>query len=261
MEPAYIAMLLAVVFAGTHVGLATLPVRTRIVAQLGEQSFRWLFFGVAALSFTLLIVYYAEHRTAGAPGPALGTFPALRAALMSVAVIGVTLMAASFAAYPGGPYEHAGTARPARGLERVTRHPFFVGMILFAGAHSLLATRLIGSVLMLALGSLALVGSRHQDAKLARLRDRSFADYLASTSVAPFAAILRGRQQLVWREIPWGAVVAGLAIAAGLRQAHEDIFAHHGAWVLLVNVGGALAIMVASQLRDQRRARRHARTA
>src|SRR5439155_441468 len=37
--------------------------------------------------------------------------------------------------------------RAPRGVERVTRHPFFVGVALLASAHVLFATRLVGVVL------------------------------------------------------------------------------------------------------------------
>jgi uncharacterized membrane protein len=254
MEPLPGAALLGVLFVGTHVGLATRPIRTRLVARFGERGFRTIFFAVAALSFTLLTVYYADHRSAGGAGLALGTSPGIRLGLESVVVLGLTLMVASFATYPGSPYDldQPGQARPPRGLERVTRHPFFAGFALFATAHALLATHLVATVLMLALAGLALVGARHQDAKLARLRGAAFGDYLAATSALPFAAIAAGRQRLVWRELPFGTIAFGLVLAWLLRRVHEGIFAHRGAWVVLVVVGSASVIMLASWLRDRR---------
>jgi uncharacterized membrane protein len=254
MDPVLGAALLAIVFAGTHVGLATLPIRTRLVARLGEWGFRWLFFAVAAASFGTATAYYAAHRADGAPGPALGTVsPGLRWLLVSMVVAGVTLIVAGIWRYSGSPYdvEHPNPSRQPRGLERVTRHPFLVGVTLFATAHALLATHLIGSVLMGVLAALAIVGARHQDGKLARLRGQAFRDYVASTSAVPFAAIVGGRQSLQWREMPLGGIAVGLGVAVLLRQVHDQIFAHGGLWVAGVAVGGALAIMVAAWLRDR----------
>jgi uncharacterized membrane protein len=248
-------VLLAIAFVGSHLGLATQPVRSRLVARFGEWGFRWIFSSVAAVSFALLAVWYADHRAEGPPGLALGAYPALRWPLVSIVVLGVVLMVGSFARYTGGPYDlvDPGTSRPARGLERVTRHPFFAGVALFAGAHALLATQLVGTLLMLALAVLAVAGASHQDAKLRRSRGAPFAAYLERTSAVPFAAILAGRQQLVWRELPWGPFVAGGAVAACLRSVHAEIFAHHGAWVIVAMLGGALSITAVSWARDRRR--------
>jgi uncharacterized membrane protein len=246
---------LAIAFVGSHIGLAMQPVRSRLVARFGEWGFRWIFSGVAATSFALLAICYADHRAEGPAGLALGAYPVLRWPLVSIVVLGVVLMVASLARYTGGPYDvvSPGTSRPARGLERVTRHPFFVGVAMFAGAHALLATHLVGALVMLALAVLAIAGARHQDAKLRQSRGAPFAAYVAGTSAVPFAAVLAGRQQLVWRELPWGAFIAGGAVAACLRSVHANIFAHRGAWVILVIVGGALTITAVSWVRDRRR--------
>ncbi len=251
MDPLLVLVSLAAVFAGTHVGLATTPIRARLVARLGEAGFRALFFVVAASSFTALVVYYADHRTLSGAGPALGAVPVLGLVLRAAVVGGFALMLGSLAAYPGSPYD-LNTARPARaprGLEQVTRHPFFAGLTVFAAAHALLAPTRMGSVLMAALAALSIVGARHQDSKLLRLRGPTFAEWLARTSAMPFAAILAGRARLVWHELPGGALAAGALLAVLLRQVHGEIFAHHGAWVVLAVVGGALTIGVAGAFR------------
>jgi uncharacterized membrane protein len=93
-----------------------------------------------------------------------------------------------------------------------------------------------------ALALLALAGARHQDAKHLRTRGRSYADYLAATSAIPFAAILAGRQRLVWRELPLAAGALGLGAAVVLRSLHASLFAAGGLYlVLAVAAGGGLA--------------------
>jgi uncharacterized membrane protein len=255
MDPLYGALFVALLFAGSHVGLATRPIRSRLVARFGEWGFRSIFFAVAATTFALLITYYADHRADGGAGPGLGASPAWRVVLVSMVVVGVTLIVAAFARYSGSPYDvdRPNAARPPRGLERVTRHPFLVGVTLFATGHAGLATHAVGSVLMGALAMLAVVGALHQDAKLRRLRGPAFDDYLASTSTVPFAAILAGRQRLVWRELPVAAILIGLALSAVLRYVHGSIFAHRGAWVILVVVGAATVFTVSAWLHDRRR--------
>jgi len=230
-EPAAVVGLLWLAFGGSHVLLTGARVRAALVARLGEGGFLALFSAVAAVTFGALATYYATHRFAGAPGLGLGGTPLTRAALMAVVVAGVTLaFVMDYAKSPTALFNQP--IRPPRGIERVTRHPFFAGVALLALAHVLLATRLVGTVFFAGLATLAIAGAWHQDRKLLLRRGAPYAGYLAATSALPFAAILAGRQRLVWREIPFRGVVVGLAIAAGLRAIHASIFAHGGAWVI-----------------------------
>jgi uncharacterized membrane protein len=257
MDVVVTMLALVLLFVGTHIGLATEKLRSRLVAALGEWGFLWLYFGIAASTFALATVYYADHRMDGPPGLALGLVPGLREVLITAVVVGITAMVASFWTYDSSPYslDRRGRATRPRGLERVTRHPFFAGLTLFAIAHALLATHAIGAVLMLALAALATVGSWHQDRKLARARGKPFADYLEVTSAVPFAAIASGRQTFEWREISLTGLAAGLAVAAILSRAHEQIFAYHGLGVIAVIVGGALSIAIATLWKERRRTR------
>src|SRR5262249_49781936 len=148
------------VFAATHIGLATRRTRSALVARLGEQGFLAGFSLLASILFALLVHFYAIHRFEGAPGPGLGTTEPVRAVLVGALVVGLVLAFAAFPAYPGSTYATGGTGtRAPRGLERITRHPFFVGVAIAAAAHALLATRLVGTVFSLGLLGLSLVGA------------------------------------------------------------------------------------------------------
>jgi len=238
LPPAATVALLWLVFGGAHVGLASARVRAALVARLGEGGFLALFSAVAAVWFGALVSYYATHRFAGAPGLALGRFAGARLVLMSLAVAGVTLtFLMDYAKSPSALFKPP--IRAPRGVERVTRHPFFVGVALLASAHLLLATRLVGTVFFAGLAALAILGAWHQDRKLLARRGAPYAGYLAVTSAVPFAAIVARRQRLAWREIPPRGLVLGLAVAAALRAVHASIFAHGGAWVIGVVLAGA----------------------
>lgn len=255
MDVTLTAAVLSALFVSSHIGLAAAPLRARLVSRLGEWGFLACYFAVAAVTFSAATIYCADHLHDGAPALALGQFEAVRIALVVVLTIAVMLMVASFSSYGRSPYSlgRRGSPPEPTGLERVTRHPFFAGMTLFGAAHALLATHAVGAIYMLALATLAAVGSQHQDRKLARVRGPHFARYVAATSTVPFAAILAGRQRLVPGELPWGALAAGLVVAVLLRQVHEDIFAHRGAWIVVGTVGGALSISVTTWIRDRRR--------
>src|SRR5438093_8381613 len=233
MEPALTVVFFWLLFAGTHLGLATGRLRAALHARLGVWGFTVLFSLVAAGAFTLLIRGYAALRFAGAPGLALGTVPALRWPLMAVIVAGIVQATVSLVSYPRSPMAVFGeSVRTPYGIERITRHSFFVGIAIVATAHALLATRLVGTVFFAILALFVTVGAWHQDRKLLALRGAPYADYLAGTSALPFAAILAGRQQLVWRELSAGALFAGLVIAVLLRTVHGSILAHDGVWVI-----------------------------
>ena len=166
--------------------------------------------------------------------------PLVREILIAAVVLGIVLMAAGSVAYPGSPYDLlAHAVRPVRGIERVTRHPFFAGVALLALAHALLATRLVGTVVFASVAVLAIAGSAHQDRKLLARLGRPYADYLRVTSAVPFAAIIGGRQRLMPGELSITALAAGLVIAVVLRKVHAGIFALGGTWVIVAVVGGA----------------------
>ncbi len=256
MQPAIVLAALWLVFAGTHISLATTRVRAGLVARLGERGFLVLFSAVASVAFATMVWFYADHRLEGAPGLALGGSGAPRLLLLGIVVAGLVLVIASLVPYPGSAYAIGRDGPPEpHGLERITRHPFFVGVGMAAGAHALLAPHLIGAVFCAGLSLLALAGSWHQDRKLLARRGLPFAAFLAVTSLVPFAAILSGRQRLVLRELPWTSLVVAIPLIAFLRWAHPGIFAHGGAWVIAVVVGGAAVLMA----QDWRIARRHAR--
>jgi len=251
MIPALMVALLWLLFGGSHVGLAA--VRGRFVARLGEFGFIAFFYAVAAVTFAALVMYYAEHRFEGAPGLALADISVLRWALIGVAVLGFMLTAPALISYPALPSALFGQPiRSPRGIEKISRHPFFAGIGLFALAHALLATRLVGTVFFGGLVLLVVVGIWHQDRKLLARRGAPYAAYLASTSAVPFAALLSGRQQLGWRELPFGALAAGFGLALALRQGHDALFASHGAWIIGVVLVGALIAGLNARRRSRR---------
>jgi len=254
-HPALTVAVFWLVFGGLHIGLTTRRIRAALVGRLGEHGFTALFSVIASVSFAVAIAYYAAHRAEGAFGLALGAVPVLRPILMTVAVLGIAFMGSGSTTYVGSPYDLlAHRIRPPRGMERVTRHSFFTGLTLFALAHALLATRLAGTVLFSGVALVAIAGAYHQDRKLLRRIGRPYADYLAATSAVPFAAIVAGRQRLVWAELPLVALGASLVIAATLRAVHASLFAYDGAYVIAAVVGGALILTWQSARRAQRQA-------
>ena len=256
MDPALVVALLFGLFAATHIGLASVSIREAIVRRTGRWGFLWLFSCVAAVTFSAAVLYTSLHHREGLPGLALGRFEVARALLVTAIVLGSALMAGSLADYSRSPYSARGDdVREPSGLQRVTRHGFFVGVGLLGSAHALLATKLVGALAMGGLAFVALAGARHQDRKLLALRGERDAAYLASTSMLPFAAALAGRTRIVWRELPIGGLALGVVVAFLLRAVHPHIFDYAGLFVIAPTVGGAFLLLSVEGLAERRRQR------
>ncbi|MGH7336760.1 MAG: NnrU family protein [Myxococcota bacterium] len=256
MDPVLRVALGLALFAATHLGLAWPPLRQPIAARLGRLGFIVFFWVVAWLTSGIAVFVYAAHASEGPAGLALGAHGAARPVLITLIALGSMLMTGAFGGYASSPYAMSGAhVSEPRGLERVTRHPFFVGFSLLGAAHALLATRLVGAVFMGGLAAIAWFGAQLQDRKLAALRGDTYRRYLAISSMLPFAAIAAGRQRFVPSELPYGALLVGLPLAWLLRTVHGSLFAHGGAYVMAALVIGPLVILLAEWRRD-RRARR-----
>jgi uncharacterized membrane protein len=218
-----------------------------------------LFSAVAAITFPLFVHYYATVRFDGAAGLDLGGFAPARYAASGTIAFGLVLIVGSLWRFPASTLALL-DPRPLvpRGLERITRHPFFVGVALMSLAHVALATRLVGAVAFGGLAILTIAGPLHQDRKLLANRGQPYADYLRQTSLVPFAAIVAGRQRIVWNELPWAGLAVGAALAFALRSVHASIMGHGGTWVIAVVLGGAGLATLQSLARLRRhRARQH----
>lgn len=257
MAPVALVLALWAIMLVTHIGLAIVPVRWWLVTRLGERGFIWVYTAVAVVAFTALSAGYAGVRDQGPPGLDLGD-ARVGDALAGAIVAGFVLMggALSPGAYWSSPAVVFGDGvRDPRGLERVTRHPFFTGLVLVMGAHSLLAARLTGTVMFAGFVVLATVGAAHQGRKLRVRRGPDYDRYLATTSAVPFAAIVRRRQRLVPGELPWLAMALGAGAAAAVRVFHDHLFAWHGAPFAVAIGGGAVVIGVIATALARRRAK------
>jgi uncharacterized membrane protein len=117
-------------------------------------------------------------------------------------------------------------ARPeVRGVLRITRHPFNMGMTAFGLAH-LVANGALGDVAFFGccFVLVGLVGAFHQDVRIARQRGEDLAAFRRETSVLPFVAIALGRTRLVLSELPLPMVVVAVAAWVALVLLHGRLF-------------------------------------
>lgn len=250
MHEGLVTALLWLLFGGTHVGLTTPPFRKRVTHALGEVGFVVLYSVIAIVTFAALVHYVALHRWEEPQAALLATIPPVRGALFALSVAGFSLFIAAVLLYPRLPmatFRHRVT--PVRGIQQVTRHPFFSGIAIWAAAHSLLAPSQVTFVFFIGVVALTFVGAIHQDRRLIGELGEPYRAYVAATSFWPFVAVLTRRQRIRWREQPWLAYGVGIGASLGLYQVHDHIFDHGGAYVIGVVSVGSIVAIASSRLR------------
>ncbi len=214
--------LAALSFLGLHALSSVRPLRGAIVGAIGEGLYRGLFSLVAAAAMVWLVRAYGEAPV-GEPLWASGPLTRVLAAILMIPawllfVGGVTTANPTAVGGEGV----LGRDDPARGFVRITRHPLLWSFGLWGIAHLLnrndpAALILFGSLTALALGGTVLIDRK----KAAAGEDwRRFA---ARTSNLPFAAVLGGRNRIVWREIGWWRIGLGLGLFVAAVLLHETV--------------------------------------
>jgi uncharacterized membrane protein len=112
----------------------------------------------------------------------------------------------------------------ARGMLRVTRHPFLWGVAVWAAGHLLVNGDRAGIVLFAAMLVLALFGTASIDAKRKRALGASWEAFAGRTSNVPFAAIVAGRQSFSLAEIGWWRMALAVLLWAALPFVHPYAF-------------------------------------
>ena len=212
------------IFAGTHMVLSSLPVRSRLINRLGEKRFTGLYALVALVTFIPLVWIYLGNRHAGGAVINLGAVPGVRPLAELLAVTGIAVIVGAVL-HPSPALVGIKQAWGARGLTRITRHPLFMGIALWAFSHLLVNGFATDVVFFGGFLAFSLAGAAHQDARKRAIEGARLGQFLAETSFWPFGAIVAGRNRLAWRELPWVALVSGAVAAFGIYALHPWAFA------------------------------------
>ena len=199
-----------------HFGVSGTRLRDGLVARLGEGPYRGMFALASVLGLVWMAYAYRHAPAVPTWGLVLGFRPAAYL-LVLIAFIFVVIGLATPSPTQVG-MESTLTRGPdiARGMVRITRHPFLWGVALWALVHLLVNGDLASLVLFGSLLVLALAGTAVIDAKRRRGCGAGWMQFAAVTSNVPFAAILAGRNRLgpavaeigVWRPLVAIAVYA-----------------------------------------------------
>jgi uncharacterized membrane protein len=208
--------LAAFLWFAIHAFVAGSELRWRLSRHLGELGFRAFFSLLSAASLLFLIRAYQKasfYPLWFAPRPIhwlpLAVMPfALVLIVGAFSVPNPTLI---------GAERVLERTDAARGVLRITRHPFLWGVALWSGAHLLVTGHVAAILFFGSLCATALRGTGSIDEKRQRTNTAEFARYSAVTSNVPFGAVILGKNRLVWSELWVPALIAMLLMAVILR--------------------------------------------
>jgi uncharacterized membrane protein len=112
----------------------------------------------------------------------------------------------------------------ARGIQRVTRHPFLWGVAVWAFVYLIINGVIASLVLFGSLLCLVFVGMISIDAKRKKACGQHWNSYAAATSIIPFQAIKEGRNTPVIAEFKVWQLVVALVLYLGVMHFHQAWF-------------------------------------
>ncbi len=215
----------ALFFLAIHFGVSGTALRARLVRAMGEKAYRGLFSLASLVGLIWLIDTYGDAPRVELWGQLLALKP-IAAPLVLLAFLFVVIGLTTPSQTVAGGESRLSRDEPARGIVRITRHPFLWGVALWALVHltingDVASVILFGSLFVLAVGGTALIDRKRRD---------SFGEhwqrFALSTSNTPFAAIVGGRNQLgaALREIGIVRPLIAVAIYAAVFSFHARLF-------------------------------------
>lgn len=214
-----------VLFFLIHALISGTGLRTRMIRATGESAYRA---GFSIVSLGAVVWMAMSYNIVSETGSNLlwyilniihAIMPVMLLALL-FAVIGLTTRNPTSVQQEGLLKQ----GDPATGIVRVTRHPFLVGVALWAGAH-LLANGDLASVIFFGTFLLvAIFGMPNIDRKRAKADPDGWAVFAARTSRVPFLAIIQGRNSFRLGELGWWRIALSGVVYATLLLAHGWLF-------------------------------------
>ena len=202
--------LASAIFVGTHF-LLSHPLRSALIARLGEKGFAGLYSLVALAAFGWMIWAYPAA-SAEAPQP---LWDAGRAGF----IVATVLMWLGSVLFMGSLRRNPALPRPGKTIERIddpngvysiTRHPMMWGFALWAITHAIVNPTMASLILSAAVIILALFGAAAQDAKKEALLGEVWRDWRSKTSFIPYGRGLKSADAfalttgtIVWLVATW----------------------------------------------------------
>jgi uncharacterized membrane protein len=179
-----------------HFGVSGTTLRDALIARLGAGLYRAAFVLGSLAGLAWMIYAYRRAPTVELWGLLLGLRPVAEVLVFIAFLFVVIGLATPSPTRVGMEAQLAQGPEIARGMVRITRHPFLWGVALWALVHlvvngDLASLLLFGSLFVLSLGGTASI-----DAKRRRNFGEHWMQFARVTSNIPFAAIAGGRNRL-----------------------------------------------------------------
>jgi uncharacterized membrane protein len=227
MDPVFAIALWAVLFLGSHLVISSRAVRPRLIALVGERAYPGVYSLVAFATLVPLILAFAHNKHSGAMLWNLRDVAVVRWLVWLLMLLALVIFIASFITpNPGSMGAQAGNkdASVARGVLKISRHPGFVAFSTFGIAH-ILMNGFVGDVIFFgSFPALSIIGGMHQDARKEEQLGASYKKLEECTSFFPGLALIQGRQHWTADDVPWIAIVIGIALTAVIVWLHPTIF-------------------------------------
>ena len=214
----------AAVFLALHLLVAGTRLRDAITAATGEGAYLGLFSLASVAGIAWLTMSYTAAQA--------GEDPQLYAPWIGTRHVGIPVMALAFVfAVPGllmpnptSLKQERAAANEARGILRITRHPFLWGVAIWSAFHlsangDQASVIFFGTFLVL-----AVLGTFSIDAKRRRKLGESWDSFARSTSNIPFVAIVAGRNSFRAGELLDWRLLVGAVIFLGVLFSHSHLF-------------------------------------
>ncbi len=205
-------ILSAVFFAGIHLGVAGTRLRDGLVERLGGKGFMIGFSIASLVGLFWLIGAYRAAPYLMTWGPLEWWKPVAIVLMLPAFLLAVTGL---LTPNPTSVGQDGQLAKAPAGIVQITRHPFLIGVGLWALVHLVGNGDVASLILFGTFAVVALAGPASIDAKRRRLLGADQWDAFASrTSILPFGAIAAGRARFDPRSaVSWQVGVALLAYA------------------------------------------------
>ena len=213
-----IVALAGIVLLLTHLGISGTRLRDGMVATLGESGYLGLYSLLTLVTMGGLIwAYINAPRIDYFWWPSSLAFWVPKVLMWPAAILLVGgFMVRNPTMVGQGDMVNDPEARSAAatGVNRITRHPFQWSVILWAASHLVANGDTASVAFFLTFFCLSLFGSYSLDAKKSRQLGAGWQAFAGQTSNVPFAAIARGEQRLVFKELLLPMLAGTVAYAA-----------------------------------------------
>jgi uncharacterized membrane protein len=213
----------AIFFVGIHPVVSGSRLRGKIVALIGEGPFRGLFSLLSLVGIVWLSRAYSHAEYIPLWGKLYGFRPYALVVIL-LAFLFVVLAFTSPNPTAVGGETLLTEKEPAKGIQRITRHPFLWGVALWSFTHLVLngdvaSLVFFGSLLLVAIG-----GTFSIDQKRRKAVGEAWDRFANVTSNLPLLAITQGRNSLQIGEIRWWPPLLAVLLYGLMLHFHRTLF-------------------------------------